>query len=61
MAFTIERIHRIIKPLVGRLREAAKLMKTAAKEGTFAKPDQADKLVAFAKENKTVINEILEP
>ena len=61
MASTIEQIHRTMEPLVGRLREAAKLMKTAAKEGTFAKSDQADKLSTFAKENKTVVNRILEP
>ena len=61
ITFTIEQIHRIIESLIGRLREATKLIKTAAKKNTFAKSDQADKLLAFAKENKIVVNRILEP
>ena len=36
MASTIEQIHRSMEPLVVRLETAAKIMRTAAKEGTFS-------------------------
>ena len=43
-----------------RLRTAAKIMKTAAKEGIFAKSEQADSLATFAKDNKEIVNGVLE-
>ena len=61
MASTIEQIHRSMEPLVARLRTAAKIMRTAAKEGTFAKPEQAESLTSFAKDNKEIVNGVLDP
>ena len=56
MASTIEKIHRTMGPLVDRLREAGKLMK-----GKGATKSDQDKLSAFAKENKAVVNKLLGP
>ena len=53
MASTIEQIHRSMEPLVIRLR-------TAAKEGNFAKSEQAESLTSFAKDNKEIGNGVLD-
>lgn len=58
MASTIEKIHRTMGPLVDRLREIAKLMKTSGKGATRS---NQDKLSAFAKENKAIVNKLLGP
>ena len=60
MASTIEQIHRSMGPLVVRLRTAAKIMKTAAKEAYFTKPEEADSLKTFAEDNKEIVNGVLE-
>ena len=60
MASTIEQIHRSMEPLVARLRTAARIMKTAAKEAYFTKPEEADSLNTFAKDNKEIVNGVLE-
>ena len=60
MASTIEKIHRRMDPLVTRLRTAARIMKTAAKDAYFSKPEEADGLKNFAKDNKEIVNNVLE-
>ena len=60
MASTIEKIHRSMDPLVTRLRTAARIMKTAAKDAYFSKPEEADGLKNFAKDNKEIVNSVLE-
>ena len=60
MASTIEQIHRSMDPLVTRLRTAARIMKTAAKDAYFSKPEEADGLKNFAKDNKEIVNSVLE-
>ena len=59
MISIIEKIHRSIDPLVTRLRIAARIMKTAARDVYFSKSKEADGLKNFTKDNKEIVNSVL--